>query len=57
MQEKITDPIKFAFEIARTEGKLKVNETRKAPTPEKTISGTGNLSANATDAHLKAVWS
>ena len=52
---KITDPIKFAFEIARTEGKLKVIETRKAPTPEKTISGTGNLSANASDAHLKAL--
>jgi len=44
---KITDPVDFAFKIAKLEAQLKVT-SRKAPLPEKKISGkkSGGLSGN-----------
>ena len=40
---KITDPVKFAFAIAKLESKMKV-EKKSAPAPERTIKGTANAS-------------
>lgn len=39
----ITDPVKYAFAVAKLETQLKVTQ-RKAPPPEKTLSGTGRVS-------------
>ena len=39
----ITDPVKYAFAIAKLETQLKVTQ-RKAPPPEKTISGSAGIS-------------
>lgn len=41
----ITDPVKYAFAIAKLETQLKVTK-RSAPPPEKTISGTGRISGS-----------
>ena len=41
----IQDPVKYAFAIAELEGQLKVTQ-RKAPPPERTISGSGPLSGS-----------
>lgn len=41
----IQDPVKYAFAVAELEGQLKVS-TRKAPPPERTISGSGPLSGS-----------
>lgn len=40
----ITDPVKFAFAIAKLETQLKVTSKRTAPAPEKVITGTGRTS-------------
>lgn len=39
----IQDPVKFAFTLAKMETQLKTSK-RSAPPPERTLSGTGNLS-------------
>lgn len=39
----ITDPVKYAFAVSKLETQLKVSQ-RKAPPPERTISGTGRVS-------------
>lgn len=39
----IQDPVKFAFTLAKMETQLKTSK-RSAPPPERTVSGTGNLS-------------
>lgn len=41
----IQDPVKYAFAVAELEGQLKVTQ-RKAPPPERTISGSGPLSGS-----------
>jgi hypothetical protein len=49
---KITDHIKFAFEVAKLEGKLKVS-AKKPPPPEKTVKSGGSSFAAATDKTLE----
>lgn len=41
----IQDPVKYAFAVAELEGQLKVT-TRKAPPPERTVSGSGPISGS-----------
>ena len=41
---KITDPVKFAFAVARLEKELKVTNRRAAPAPERVVQGTGRAS-------------
>jgi hypothetical protein len=48
----ITDPVKFAFAIAKLETQLKVTNRRAAPAPERIVSGTGR-SAGAVDSTLE----
>ena len=40
----ITDPVKFAFAVAKLETQLKVTQRKAATTPERTVQGTGNKS-------------
>lgn len=40
----ISDPVKFAFAIAKLETQLKVTNRKAAPPPEKTVQGTGRVS-------------
>ena len=40
----ITDPVKFAFAVAKLEGTLKVTNRKAPPPPEKVVSGTGKMS-------------
>ena len=40
----ITDPVKFAFAVAKLETQLKVTNRKAAPPPEKTIQGNGRVS-------------
>ena len=47
----ITDPVKYAFAVAKLETTLKVTP-RKAPPPEKSVSGTGSTSG-AVDSQLE----
>lgn len=42
----ITDPVKYAFAIAKLETQLKV-QPRKAPPPERTVTGSGGVSGGA----------
>ena len=49
---KITDPVKFAFAVARLEKELKVTNRRAAPAPERIIQGTGR-SSGAVDSTLE----
>ena len=37
----ITDPVKFAFAVAKLESQLKVTNRKAPPPPEKTMRGTG----------------
>jgi hypothetical protein len=53
---KIADPVKFAFEVARLEGKLKVT-SRKPPPPEKIVRKGGSSFAGATDGTLERLRS
>lgn len=40
----ITDPVKFAFAVAKLETQLKVSNRKAPPAPEKTVGGTGSKS-------------
>lgn len=40
----ISDPVKFAFAVAKLETQLKVTNRKAAPPPEKTVQGTGKVS-------------
>jgi len=42
----ISDPVKFAFAIAKLETQLKVTNRKAAPPPEKTVQGTGRISGS-----------
>ena len=48
----ITDPVKFAFAVAKLEKELKVTNRRAAPAPERIVSGTGR-SSGAVDSTLE----
>ena len=48
----ITDPVKFAFAVAKLEKDLKVTNRRQAPAPERIITGTGRVSG-AVDSTLE----
>lgn len=47
----ITDPIRFAFAVAKLEGQMKVSKRSKAPPPEKSV---GSASAPLTASNLQA---
>ena len=49
---KHTDPVKFAFAVAKLEKELKVTSRRAAPAPERVIQGTGRVSG-AVDSTLE----
>ena len=49
---KNTDPVKFAFAVAKLEKELKVTNRRAAPAPERVIQGTGRVSG-AVDSTLE----
>jgi len=49
---KITDPVKFAFAVARLEKELKVTNRKAAAAPERIIQGTGRVSG-AVDSTLE----
>lgn len=40
----ITDPVKYAFAVAKLETQLKVTNRKAAPAPERTVRGTGSVS-------------
>ena len=42
----ITDPVKYAFAVAKLETQLKVTNRNSAPPPERTIQGTGRVSGS-----------
>ena len=42
----IKDPVKFAFAVAKLETQLKVSNRKKAPHPEKTVSGSAAISGS-----------
>lgn len=42
----ISDPVKFAFAIAKLETQLKVTNRKAAPPPEKAVQGTGRISGS-----------
>ena len=48
----ITDPVKFAFAVAKLEKDLKVTNRRQAPAPERIVTGTGR-SSGAVDSTLE----
>lgn len=48
----ITDPVKFAFAVAKLETQLKVTNRKAAPPPERTVQGTGRV-AGAVDSTLE----
>lgn len=48
----ITDPVKFAFAVAKIEKDLKTTQRKQIPPPEKTVSGSARLSSTA-DATLE----
>ena len=49
---EITDPVRFAFAVAKLEKDLKVTNRKAAPPPEKIVSGTGR-SSGAVDSTLE----
>jgi hypothetical protein len=49
---EVTDPVKFAFAVAKLEKELKVTNRKAAPAPERIISGTGR-SSGAVDSTLE----
>ena len=49
---EITDPVKFAFAVAKLEKELKVTNRRAAPAPERIVTGTGR-SSGAVDSTLE----
>lgn len=50
---EIHDPIKFAAEIGRLEGQIKMTKRRKAPDPEKIERGSGRVSTPSPDKKLE----
>ena len=48
----LTDPVKFAFAVAKLEKELKVTNRRAAPAPERIVQGTGRVSG-AVDSTLE----
>jgi len=48
----VSDPVKFAFAVAKLEKELKVTNRRAAPAPERIVSGTGR-SSGAVDSTLE----
>ena len=48
---EVSDPVKFAFAVAKLEKELKVTNRRAAPAPERIVSGTGR-SSGAVDSTL-----
>lgn len=48
---KITNPVEFAYRVAKEESKLSIKKRKPATAPEKTIKGTGSL-AGTTDSTL-----
>jgi hypothetical protein len=48
----LTDPVKFAFAVAKLEKELKVTNRRATPAPERVVSGTGR-SSGAVDSTLE----
>lgn len=48
----ISDPVKFAFAVAKLETQLKVTNRKSVPAPEKTVRGTGSISG-AVDSQLE----
>jgi hypothetical protein len=49
---EVSDPVKFAFAVAKLEKELKVTNRRAAPAPERIVSGTGR-SSSAVDSTLE----
>ena len=49
---EITDPVKFAFAVAKLEKELKVTNRKQAPAPERVVTGTGR-SSGAVDSTLE----
>ena len=49
---EVSDPVKFAFAVAKLEKELKVTNRKAAPAPERIISGTGR-SSGAVDSTLE----
>jgi desulfoferrodoxin (superoxide reductase-like protein) len=49
---EITDPVKFAFAVAKLEKELKVTNRKTAPAPERIVTGTGR-SSGAVDSTLE----
>jgi hypothetical protein len=43
---EITDPVKFAFAVAKLETQLTVTSRKQAPPPEKKINGNGSLDSS-----------
>lgn len=43
----IADPVKFAFAVAKLETKLKVNNTKKPPKPEKKVTGSSSIEGSS----------
>jgi hypothetical protein len=51
----ITEPVKFAFAIAKLEDKVKVTPKKTAPPPERVIKGSAQISAGSSDKRLDSL--
>ena len=49
----ITDPVRFAFAVAKMETQLKVTTKKRPPAPEKTVSRSGGAASSSSDSVLK----
>lgn len=49
----ITDPVEFAFAVAKLETKLKITTKKAPPPPERAVTGTGRVAAGGADATLE----
>lgn len=49
----ITDPVKFAFAVAKLETQLKIAPKKSAPPPERMVRGSSGIVAGGTDATLE----
>lgn len=49
----ITDPVKFAFAVAKLETQLKIAPKKSAPPPERVVRGSSGIVAGGTDATLE----
>jgi hypothetical protein len=48
----ITDPVRFAFAVAKMETQLKVTTKKRPPSPEKTVASSGGASSSSSDSVL-----